>query len=98
MWEILFLPGGRARLCHYSTQSRETTTREGGRQQRAVRKQSGSVLPPDDLQVKGRTQSAFCAGTVKTRVYLTDFFFLNPLTAPNLPHSFTLYMTHLLHV
>lgn len=53
MWEILFLPGGRARLCHYSTQSRETTTREGGRQQRAVRKQNGSVLPPDDLQVKG---------------------------------------------
>lgn len=53
MWEILFLPGGRARLCHYSTQSRETTTREGGRQQKAVRKQSGSVLPPVDLQVKG---------------------------------------------
>lgn len=33
----------------YSTQSGETITREGGRQWRAVREQSGSVLPPDDL-------------------------------------------------
>ena len=51
----------------YSTQSRETITREGGRRWRAVREQSGSVLPPDDLRVKGRTQSALCALTVPCR-------------------------------
>lgn len=49
----------------YSTQSRETTTREGGRRWRAVREQSGSVLPADDLRVKGRTQSVLCAHTVR---------------------------------
>lgn len=44
----------------YSTQSRETITREGGRRRRAVREQSGSVLPPDDLQVKARTWRECC--------------------------------------
>lgn len=45
----------------FSTQSRETITREGGRQCGAVREQSGSVLPHDDLQRKN-TKCSLCTG------------------------------------
>lgn len=41
--------GGQGEALPHKTQSKETITREGGRQRR---KQRGGVLPPGDLQVK----------------------------------------------
>lgn len=64
--KFYFYQSGRARLCHTAHKvGKLQQGREGGRRWRAVREQSGSVLPADDLQVKGRTQSVLCAHTVR---------------------------------
>lgn len=72
--------------------------REGGSRGLSGNKAEVSFLLMT-CKLKENTKCSLCRNSEKSCIF--DWFlslFFNPLTAPNLPHSFTLYMRHLLHV